>query len=406
MAKKFIYTARNRSGRVLTGTVLADNQAAAATYVRGQDCFITSLKEYKPASTTGQLLKKLRRVKTKDLAVLCRQFSTMVNAGIPILSCLNILAEQCDNSLLKETLQDVYKRVREGESLSQALTNYSGIFPNLMVSLIEAGELGGALDEVLERLAAHFEKEHKLNEKVKSAAVYPAVVMAIACGVVIFIFTFVLPTFTKMFENMHMELPLLTKILLAVSNILQNHFLSLAIMAGAGIYGIVLALRQLAVRTWLDELILRLPFVGVLTRKIAIACLSRTLSTLLRGGVTIISAMEVVEKILGNRSMVAAINRAKTRVREGQGLALALNASQVFTPMTVQMIAIGEESGSLAQMLERVADFYDNEVDDMVTRLNSLVEPCIILFLGITIGSIVIAILLPMFDVMSGIGTI
>ena len=381
MAKNFIYTARDRAGQLLTGTVLAEDQTAAAAYVREQDCFVTSINEDKPKSSTGQFLKKLRRVRTKDLAVFCRQFSTMINAGIPILSCLGILMEQSENSLLKETLQDVYKRVREGEALSRALGTYPNVFPRLMISLVEAGELGGVMEEVFERLAAQFEKEHKLNEKVKSATVYPLVVMSIACLVVIFILVFVLPTFVKMFEGMRVELPLPTRILLALSSILQNHFLLLAALAAAGAFGLRLALQQPKIRGRFDAAFLRLPVVGVLTRKIEIARFSRTLSTLLRGGVDIIVALEVVEKIL-------------------------TNSSKVFTSMTVQMVAIGEESGSLDQMLERVADFYDTEVDDMVSRLNSLLEPFIILFLGLTIGGIVIAIMLPMFDIMSGMGTV
>ncbi len=404
MAKNFQYKARDRSGRILSGVVLAEDQTAAATYVREQGYFITSLQEEKSKTSTGQLLKSLRRVKTKDLAVMCRQFSTMINAGMPILSCVNILVEQCENSLLKEALQDCYKQVREGDTLSRSLGKYPRIFPPLMINLIEAGELGGVLDDVLERLAAHFEKEHKLNEKVKSAMVYPAVVMGIACLVVVFILTFVLPTFTKMFADMHVELPLMTKLLLAVSDVLQHHFLIFLLGLGGLSYGVVLALRKPSVRKQFDQLVLRLPVIGILTRKISIARFSRTLSTLLRGGVPIIVALEVVEKILGNLSMTEAMSRARIGLREGQGLAQTLGASRVFTPMTVQMVAIGEESGSLDQMLEKVADFYDNEVEDMVGRLNSLIEPLIIVFLGITIGSIVIAIMLPMFDIMSGAG--
>ncbi len=402
MAKNFQYKARDRSGRILSGVVLAEDQTAAATYVREQGYFITFLQEEKSRTTTGRLLKKLRRVKTKDLAVICRQFSTMLNAGMPILSCVNILVEQCENSLLKEALQDCYKRVREGETLARSLGEYPRIFPPLMINLIEAGELGGVLDDVLERLAAHFEKEHKLNEKVKSAMVYPVVLMGIACLVVIFILTFVLPTFTKMFADMHVELPFLTRLLLAVSEVLQQHFLLLLFCIGGLAYGAVFSLRKPAVRKQFDQLVLRLPVVGILTRKISIARFSRTLSTLLRGGVPIIAALEVVEKILGNMSMTEAMRRARAGIREGQGLAHTLGASRVFTPMTVQMVAIGEESGSLDQMLEKVADFYDNEVDDMVSRLNSLIEPFIIVFLGITIGSIIIAIMLPMFDIMTG----
>jgi len=203
---------------------------------------------------------------------------------------------------------------------------------------------------------------------------------------------------------MHLELPFMTKLLLAVSDVLQHHYLVLLVCIGGLGYGFVFALRKPSFRKQFDQLVLRLPVVGILTRKISIARFSRTLSTLLRGGVPIIVALEVVEKILGNLSMTEAMSRARIGLREGQGLAQTLGASRIFTPMTVQMVAIGEESGSLDQMLEKVADFYDNEVEDMVGRLNSLIEPLIIVFLGITIGSIVIAIMLPMFDIMTGAG--
>lgn len=404
MAKNFVYKARDRAGQVTSGHVLADDEIAAAAHIRKQGYFITSLKEEKQSSSLAVWLQNQQRVKIKELAVFCRQFSTMINAGVPIISCINILIEQTANKKLKSILESMYKEIREGTPLSKTMHNYPQVFPEMMISLIEAGEVGGVLDTMMERLAAHFEKEHKMNEKVKSAMMYPSVVMGIAVMVVILILMFVLPTFVDMFRSMNVQLPLPTRILLGISDFVTQHIIWLILLAIAMLYMMVIALRKPHIRKQIDRVSLRMPIVGILIQKVGIARFSRTLSTLLRGGVPIMSALEVVEKTLGNRVMSDALAEAQTNIREGEGLAKTLSATKVFTPMIIQMVSIGEESGTTDQMLEKVADFYESDVDDMVSRLNSLMEPIIILFLGVTIGSIVIAILLPMFDIMTGIG--
>jgi type IV pilus assembly protein PilC len=268
--------------------------------------------------------------------------------------------------------------------------------------MIEAGEVGGVLDEVLERLALHFEKEHKLNEKVKSAMTYPAVVISMAVLALVFMLTFVLPTFIQMFEGMKIEIPAPTKVLLFISDILRNDWMILILLAGALVIGGKIALQKPKYKKMMDALILRLPVFGVLAQKIAIARFSRTLSTLVKGGVPLIAALEVVKKTIGNLSMIQALSRAQVGIKEGQGLSNTLAASGVFTPMVIQMIAIGEESGELDGMLEKVADFYESEVDDMVGRLSSILEPFIILVLGLCIGFIIISVMLPVFDVITG----
>lgn len=406
MAKTFAYKAKDRSGKMLTGSILADNENAVAIHVREKGYFITQIKEESPDSSLTVFIDNLKSISLKEISILCRLFSTMVDAGLPLVTCLNVLIEQTDNPRMKKALQDVYKKVKEGETLSRALGDHPRIFPGLMINMVEAGEVGGVLDEVLGRLAAHFEKEHKMNEKIKSAMTYPAVVSSMAVLAVVFILTFVLPTFVQMFAGMKKELPFITRVLLALSDFLRSYspFLFLAVIGGG--YGFKIAYRKDEFKTVVDGFTLQLPIVGMLSRKVAIARFSRTLSTLLHGGVPIITALEVVQKTIGNLVMMKALEQSKSGIKEGLGLAATLAQSKVFTPMVVQMVSIGEESGALDKMLEKIADFYESDVDDIVSRLSSIIEPVIIVVLGIVIGIIVLAIMIPMFDVITSVGTV
>ncbi|SDF09066.1 type II secretion system F family protein [Sporolituus thermophilus] len=401
MAKPFEYKAKDRTGQVMTGTILAENEAAVAAYIRNQGYFVTQIKEKKVSFSIHNLINLVRRVTVKDLALFCRQFATMVDAGLPLLTCLSILIEQTYNPKLKAAVQDVYRKVQEGETLSRALGTHSQVFPVIMVSMVEAGELGGVLDDVLNRLAVHFEKEHKLNEKVKSALVYPAVVIAMAALSVTFILTFVFPTFMTLFNNLKVELPLPTRILLGISQFLRNYWPIFFMAVAISTYGVVLLARQPRIRPAVDQIVLYLPIFGMLLRKIAIARFSRTLGTLVRGGVPIISALDVVKKTTANLTMINALTSAQASIRDGLGLAAPLGASSIFTPMVVQMVAIGEETGELDKMLEKIAEFYESDVDDIVSRLSSMLEPLLIGILGVVIGFIIIAVVLPLFDVIT-----
>ncbi|WP_378956344.1 type II secretion system F family protein [Pelosinus sp. sgz500959] len=401
MAKTFAYKAKDRSGQVLVGSILAENENAVAAHVREKGYFITQIKEENKNSSINDFFDEFRSISLKEIAILCRLFSTMIDAGLPLMSCLTVLIEQNDNPRMKKALQDIYQKVKEGESLSRSLGDHPKIFPSIMVNLVEAGEVGGVLDSVLGRLASHFEKEHKMNEKIKSALTYPAVVSVMAILVVVFILTFVLPTFVQMFANMKMELPLLTRILLAVSSLLRNYAPFILIAFIGAIYGLKIAYREEKYRKFVDNLTLRIPVVGMLSRKVAIARFSRTLSTLLHGGVPIITALDVVKKTIGNLSMMGALGEAQSGIKEGISLATTFSRSKAFTPMVIQMVSIGEESGALDKMLEKIADFYESDVDDVVTRLSSIIEPVIIGVLGVVIGIITIAIMIPMFDIIT-----
>ncbi|SCM80617.1 Type IV pilin assembly protein PilC [uncultured Sporomusa sp.] len=401
MIKTYSYKAKARTGQVLTGSIMAENEAAVAAYIRDKGYFVTQIKVQKSASTIGAMLDKLQLVSIKDLAVFCRQFSTMVDAGLSLLACLSIMIEQTYNPKLKAALKIIYKKVQAGETLSRAMAGHAIIFPDIMINMVEAGEVGGVLDEMLSRLAIHFEQEHKLNERVKSALVYPAVVVGIALITVSFILTFVLPPFMKLFEDMQAEIPLATQVLLKISGLLTDYGLWLTAALLLCTYGVIVWARQQQYRLVLDQLLFVLPVFGLLWRKMAIARFSRTLSTLVRGGVPIITAIEVVKKSSGNLSMTRALTAAQASIREGMGLAMPLRASNVFTPMVVQMVAVGEETGELDKMLEKIADFYDSDVEDMVSRLSSMLEPVLIGIVGMIIGFIVISVMLPIFDVLT-----
>lgn len=400
MAKTYMYKARDRTGQVLTGSIMADSQAAVAAYIRDKGYFVTQIKLQKSEYSLSAIMDYLRIVSTKDLAIFCRQFATMVDAGLSLVSCLSILIDQTYNPKLKAALRVIYKKVQEGESLSKAMSGYANIFPDMMINMVEAGEVGGVLDEVLGRLAVHFEQEHKLNERIKSAMVYPTVVVGIALASVTFILTFVLPPFMKLFENMQAELPLPTQILLEINGFFTHYGVWLVTTLALCAFMVIIWARQPNNRLVMDRLLLGLPVFGPLWRTMAIARFSRTLSTLLRGGVPILHAIEVVKKGLGNLSMTKALTEAQISIREGMGLAIPLGASHVFPPMVVQMVAIGEETGELDKMLEKIADFYDSNVEDMVNRLSSMLEPALIGILGVIIGFIVISVMLPMFDVL------
>lgn len=398
----YIYRARDLNGQVINGNIVAENQGAVASFIKKKGYYVTQITAEKKRLNLQDLMKQWHKVSVKELALFCRQFSTMIDAGISLVVSLQILIDQTQSKKLKETLQAIYQAVQGGETLSQAMSAHDTVFPIVMIAMIEAGELGGVLDQILANLAAQFEKQDKLEKKIKSAMTYPAVVMVMACLAVIFILTFVLPTFMKLFEDMHKELPVLTKLLLAISAFLRSDgiFLCSGLLMGTLIVKYMLCKSE--VRLFFDGIFMKVPVFGLLWRKIAIARFARILSTLIKGGVPLISALEVVKKTVNNATMTQALFTAQAGVRAGMGLSVPLGTSKVFTPMVVQMIAIGEEAGELDRLLGKVADFYDSDIEDMLARLSTLVEPLLIGFMGVVIGIIILAIMIPMFDVITG----
>ena len=406
MAIQYEYRARDSKGKLFTGLILAENEAAAAGHVRSKGMYVARIREAKSSQDIGVLLQNMRSITTRDLAIFCRQFSTMLEAGLPVLTCLGILGEQTENPRLKDNLQKVYKNVQEGMALARSMEAQTLVFPEIMISMVEAGELGGLLDVVMQRLSIHFEKEHRLNEKVKAAMTYPLAVMGLAVVVVIFVLTFILPTFVDMFASMKVELPFLTRALLALSHFLQAQWLPLLVVAIAGSYGLLILFRYPGPRMARDRFILHMPVFGALVRKVAVARFTRTLASLIRGGVPLLSALEVVKKTTGNAMIAQTLSDSQESIKEGEDLSTRLGASRIFPPMVVQMVAVGEQSGALDTMLDKVADFYEEDAEDIVNRLSSLLEPFLIGFLGIVIGTIIIAILIPMFDVITNVNKI
>ncbi|WP_258359260.1 type II secretion system F family protein [Moorella sulfitireducens] len=399
----FAYRGRDTKGEAVRGTIEADSQELAIRELRSQGIFITHCRPVAlpPARNWRHLFR--RPVSRRDLALFCRQLATMLGAGLPIISALRIIEKQAENSSLRESVTLLLRDLEAGEAFYRALERQPRVFPPIFIHTVEAGELSGAMDETLGRLAGHLEKEHELEEKVKSALTYPAIVSMVALLVVIILLTYVLPSFRVMLNSLQVPLPWPTRLILGLSEWLRRlWFLVFLILSGAG-YGFYRWQQRPAARYQLDRVLLRLPVIGPLNLKTVLSRFSRTLATLLHSGVPVLTALEIVRRTVGNAVVAEAVARAEESVRDGQGLAAPLEASGVFPPMVVEMITVGEETGALDFMLERVAALYEQEVGAIVGRLASLIEPMLIVVLGGIVGVIVISVFLPYFQVLGGI---
>ena len=401
--QKFLYKARNPSGKLVGGKVAAENEASARELLRKRLYYVV---EIKPApQSKGMSFASIgkKRVKPQDLAIFCRQLATMVQAGMPLLSCLNVLGQQSDNETLRETATSLSASLEEGKTLSESLREFPKIFPGIFVSMMEAGELGGAMEEVLERLATQFEKDAEIKAKVKSAMTYPTVIIGIAIIAIAVILAFVLPAFTVMLKDMNAELPLPTIIVIGLSDFLRDYWYMMIPL----LVGVFFCFRQYTRtakgRRVYDKMMLSMPVFGILIRKMIVARVNRTLSSLLRSGVPLLQALVIVRNIAGNQIVAEAILSAEASVRGGEGLAKPLEKSKVFPPMVTKMIAIGEDTGALDTLLDKVAQFYEREVDTMVAKLSSILEPVLIVFIGVTVGGILMSVYLPMFSVIQNI---
>jgi type IV pilus assembly protein PilC len=402
---KFSYKARSASGRLFTGKVEAENRYKAAALLRERRLFVVELKESASGAAVSFDLNRYfqQKVTTRELAVMCRQLATMVKSGVPILQSLNILYQQCDNKTLKETLQKVTGLLEGGKSLTEALKAHPKVFPQIFISMIEAGEVSGALDQVLERLAVNFEKEHDLKEKVKSAMTYPAVVVVVAVLAVIALMVLVVPTFVNMLQDMNAPIPFTTQSIILTSGFLKNYwYLCLLMMVGV-IAGYKQAVKTGQGKKVRDSLVLKLPIFGPVLQKIIISRFCRSLSTLLKSGVPVLQSLEVVKNIAGNYAVIKSIEDAENSIKKGQSISLPLQKSGVFPPMVTRMISIGEETGSIDALLEKIADFYEREVEDVVSRLSSMLEPVLIVGMGGVVGFIILSIMLPMFSVINSV---
>jgi type IV pilus assembly protein PilC len=400
MADSYTYRVRTREGRIVSGTMEADGEGAVATRLRSQGFIPVQISKERKVSTKTELHILPQRVKLKDLAVFSRQFATMINSGLSLLRTLNILAEQTENTLLAKTIATLRDDVEKGSSLSGAMSKHPKVFSTLFVAMVRAGETGGQLDTVLMRVADNFEADYKLRQKVKSAMTYPVVVAGIAVLLVTVMLLFVVPTFAGMFTDLGGTLPLPTKILLVVSN--QAKWL-VPLFFVLSIVGYIAYKRirksNAAMRLKFDRIKLKIPIFGDLFQKVAISRFTRTLALLLRAGVPVLQSLDIVGESTGNEVLARASADVRESVRSGETMAGPLAKHSVFPPMVVQMISVGEDTGALDSMLDKVSDFYDQEVESTTEALTSLIEPIMIAVLGGIVGAMVIALYMPMFKI-------
>lgn len=398
---KFIYEARTRNGEVRKGEIEADSEAAAQTRLRAQQLMPIKVKK----SWKDFEIRIGSGVSTKDLVKFIRQFATMIDAGLPLVQCLDILSNQEPNPVFRTTLKDIKSAVEQGATFSDALRRHPKIFDELFVNLIQAGEVGGILDSILNRLAIYIEKRVKLQRQVKSAMSYPAIVIVIMIGVMTVLMTYVIPAFEAMFIEFGAKdaLPALTKGVIAVS----RGFIGLLPFLILGLIGAILAFRAFYKtakgKRAVHNLLLKLPILGGVLQKIAVARFTRTLGTLLTSGVPILDAMEIVAKGAGNVVIEEGLMYARQRISEGRNMADPLSELKVFPGMVVQMVGVGEQTGALDTMLNKIADFYEDEVDAAVAALTAMLEPILMVIIGAMVGTVLVAMYLPIFSLAGNI---
>ncbi len=402
MATTFAYKVRDRGGRLVAGTLEADSQAAVASKLRQMGLAPIMIEEHK--ASLGKKEIKLPwggKVKPKDIAVFSRQFATMINSGLSLLRALNILSEQTENPTLARVIGEIRGDVEKGLSLSAALAKHPKVFKRLYVAMIRAGEIGGVLDTVLLRLAENLEKDVALRQKIKSAMTYTTVVFCLVLIIMAGMLIFVVPTFKNLYRDLGGSLPLPTRVLITLSDkAKQFWFVLVGLIVGAWVM----------LRRWIgtekgrgkwDAIKLRVPVFGILVHKTALSRFSRTLSVLMRSGVPILQSLEIVRETVNNAVVSKAVADVAGSVKEGESIAKPLERHDTFPPMVVQMIAVGEETGALDTMLEKIADFYDQEVEATVEALTSLIEPILIAVMGVVVGGMVVALYMPMFNIIN-----
>jgi type IV pilus assembly protein PilC len=395
----FAYKGKTLAGTLVSGELKAKNRAELERTLRSKKILVTSL-----STKASQLNLRIGgRIKKVHISRFTRQFATMIGAGLPMVQCLEILSQQMESAELRRIIGEVKESVQAGTTLAEALSRHKKVFDDLYVNMVDAGEIGGALDTILVRLAVYREKADALARKVKGAMIYPAVVMTVAIAVTFIMLTYIVPIFAKMFEGLGAELPGPTQFVLSLSaflraNILTGLGLLIALIIAYKYYS-----RTSRGRLNVDRVKLKVPLLGDLIRKSAIARFSRTLATLISSGVSILDALDITARASGNRVIHDAIKRSVLSIAEGETITQPLKASKVFPPMVIQMISVGEKTGGLDEMLSKIADFYDDEVDAAVAALTSVIEPVIIVFMGIVIGGILIAMYLPMFEIIGKI---
>ncbi|ELK22627.1 type II secretory pathway component PulF [Anoxybacillus flavithermus TNO-09.006] len=399
---QFRYEARDMRGRVKKGTIVASSRRDVMMKLREQRLKVIDVREVPQTLLTKEITFG-NPVKLQHFVIYLRQFATLLKAGVTIVDATRILAEQTESKALKKALVHIEERLRSGQPLSTAMTDHPNIFPPLVINMIRAGEASGSIDETLERLADHFEKVHRTRQKIVSALAYPIVVGIIAVIVVIFLLVGVVPTFVSMFADFGADLPSITKFVLRASEVMQTYWWGVLLLL-LSTYGVLMLLRrQKKTKYYIDVIVLRMPIFGGMMQKAVLARMTRTLSSLFSSAVPILQALTIVEAVVENEVVARVIRTSRDALERGESLTEPMKRHWAFPPLVTQMIAIGEQTGSLDAMLAKVADFYEAEVEAATDRLKSLIEPLMIVLLAGVVGTIVTSILVPMFDIFNHI---
>jgi type IV pilus assembly protein PilC len=398
----YLWEGKNRNNQIQKGEMEAASEDAIRVHLNRIRIVPTKIKK-KPKDLFENIAFLQPKIKEKDVIVFARQFSTMIDAGLPIIQCLDILQAQQENATFKKMLKGIKDTVESGATLADALKKHPQHFDSLFVNMVAAGEAGGILDVILKRLAAYMEKAAKLKRKVKGAMVYPAITISVAVVVTAVILIFVIPVFQNMFAEFGSSLPLPTQIVINLSDFVKSKILYIIGALVLFFFAFKRYYKTDKGRLTVDAAVLRLPVFGMLLRKVAVAKFTRTMGTMLGSGVAILEALDIVAKTSGNRIVENAIYAVRTGIAEGRTMADPLSASGVFPSMVCQMIAVGESTGALDAMLEKIAEFYDDEVDQAVENLTAMIEPAMIVFLGVVVGGLIVSMYLPIFKMAGAI---
>ncbi|WP_026475847.1 type II secretion system F family protein [Alkaliphilus transvaalensis] len=396
----FQYKAITKQGERVQGSHYAHDEGEVIAMLRQNLYYPVEIREMEEAKKITEV-SFARTINSKDIAIFCRQFYTMLHAGVPIVTCLDVLKLQTENKKLKTLLEDVSSGIQRGVTLSEALRTHRKLIPELLINMIEAGEISGNLDGIMERMANHYEKENKITNKIKGAMVYPIILSVVAVFVIVFLLTFVMPTFIGMFQDSNVPLPLPTRILLTISYTMTHYwYIYLFALMGLSL-GVYQMMKSHQVRSFLDQMKFRLPIIKNTLQKIVTSRFTRTLSTLLYSGIPLIQALESTSKVVGNKVVEKGIIAAIEDISKGVSLAAPIKKIGVFPPMLISMIQIGEESGALDEILDKTANFYDDETEIALQKMTTLLEPLMIVVMALIIGFIVMAMILPMFDMLN-----
>lgn len=405
MATTFQYVAKDRVGKVIKGKIEGETKGDVVRRLKDEGYFITSINEDKSGglemnlNILGGLFRK--KVGLKDLAYFCRQFSLMMNAGISLINSLNLLIEQMENPRLKEIIQEIINNLQMGESFSNSLTSYRDVFSNFFIELVAVGEVGGVLDSVMVRIADHYQREIYVRGKVKSAISYPAVLLTVAVVVVIFLLTFVVPMFVDMFAGLGVALPLPTRILLGAANVVTSLWWLIILFFFALPFLLRYLIKMPVVKQALDRFVLKIPKVGDMLKKIDISRFARTVATLNSSGIPLLSALEITSRVVSNTHIAEKLVEARNNLEQGINISDTFSRNKFFPAMVIQMISVGEETGAIDEVMNRIAEFYESEVEEAVEAVIKIIEPVMIVLVAVIVGFVVLAIYLPMFEIIT-----